>query len=374
MKIFDVKELKLSDFVPGETSWPEETLCQLNQPTFYITEYASMACFGILLAAPRQSIICVAPSSSNNKHSLFPPEPIQGGRLQLAWLDSIQHSKEMAKKLKSDLKLAGLDKQRLRSGLLPYEGGACVGAPPIGVSLKLSCLSEYLFRVYLIPAKQKALDQFIDEFEELAQSLGTAFIRPVTEGDLSGNNFPMLIMSGCEMDKTYSQDAVFYTNSGQMAGELRTEQTLARSIFMESFLLDTIKKIESGEKLSFLESNPFLVDGAVRLPIGVLDEHFSFLCTGMVSVPNNSAQQIIDHKYVELMDRVSSCRARLIRLLGWPVFFLGAHRALVKMSNRYLSPPADLPFDTESELRIYLDNIRKMHPIISGFFLENIWS
>jgi hypothetical protein len=357
MSLFHVTDLPLEKFMPGENSWPEDVLRLTDKPAIYVTEFRRMGCYGLLLAAPINSIICVAPSSAYWKHGGYEPEPIQGGPLQLAWLDAIQNSKEKAKQLKADLRAAGFARERFRRGVLPYEGGACCGAPEVGVSSKLSGLSKLFFRSYLIPHSTIALQRFVDEFERLYEELGYYFIRPLGEQILhSGNAIPIDPNDDYEAAQSnFDLDAVLYRHSGGGHPTLTKPREIHAAV--EKILQDAVSNAESGKQFDFLDTNPYLVDEAILLPV-----------PSPTTFHSQDAQSCFQ-------DRLCSLRARLIRLLGWAVFYLGAHRGLAAATKRYnkIPPREPLPYDIEQELKAYLINIKKNYPVISVSFMESVW-
>jgi hypothetical protein len=351
----DVLELPLGEFKP-QPDWPEKALRPEVRPVVYFTDLPNMACVSALVVAPRDCVFGIAPISSYWKHAQsISPTPVQGGARQLEWLSKVHRSTEMASRFKSDLAIAGHADSRFRRGLLPYEGGACMGLPAVGVSEAAGpTLSAYAFRSYLLPGTDDSRSRFVDEFTNLFAGLGNWALMPTDACRLSEQDELewSLTRQGSNPRPTLEAEAFSLVGNEQrgLGWRARTERIHA--------LAATAAAFHTGSP------HPLLADFAVRLPQRVR--------LPAALIRNMTALELADVTQMnEAIDELFALRARLLCELRWPTFYWAAHDGIDFGEKMFGKDAGRKP--AVDPLRQLLDGLQRDHPVLTDQFLERLW-
>ncbi len=359
----DVAELPLSDF-KADLDWPERCLRPESRPKVYFTRFAEMGCHAALLVAPKRHVIGIAPTSSYWKHAqVMAPTPIQGGSRQLHWLSKVHSSPDMAARFRRDLERAGHKRSVFRRGLFPYEGGACIGLPPVAVSANAGPnLSQYAFRTYLFPSTASVVDDFVREMEFLLGSLQAWVIRASESGFVEDRDCEdwALIRQGSSPHP--SQDAECFALVGNEERQITVTERTARIRQLSAATAQRAEEVAAARMP--LAPGPLLADFAIRLPAALT------MSAALKRNMTSAEVAALDQQNVAISDLFVH-RTRLLCRLRWPTLYWAAYegiRAGEKM-------PASLASVTESvdALKALLSELQEQSPVLSDRFLEVMW-
>lgn len=360
----DFAELPLSDF-EADPDWPERCLRPEFRPKVYFTPLEEMGCHAALLVAPKGQAIGIAPTSSYWKHKqVMPPTPIQGGSRQLDWLTEVHGSLGMAAKFRRDLQRAGHKRSTFRRGLFPYEGGACMGLPPVGVTSNAgSNLLLYAFRSYLLPSKDSVVDEFVGEMELLFGGLQNWVMRPYGDGLIKDADFEDWALIRQGSSPRPSSDAECFALVGNEERQLTSTERTAR---IRQLSAATERKAEEVAAARMpMAPGPLVADFAVRMPTPIA-------LTAALRRNMTSAEVVEFEQQNLAISDLFVHRTRLLCQLRWPTFYWAAHEG-VRAGEKMPTSSLDVRESVEA-LRELLSELQERYPVLSDQFLELIWS
>jgi len=345
------RTISWSDISGSGPYWPEEKLRRSGEVAVHYLDFEFLPWTAALVAAPLDHVFASAPRSSG----FLIEEAVDVGPLQARWTRQASRAGEL-KMFRKELRKAGIKEQQIREGSLPFEGDLESGNR-LRFAKDLRPVSDFWFRAYLIPQEDSRKARLNQVLQNLAAERGEYFVRRFPDRELerlaaSGWTYPY------SSESATREAYLFHFLTGADSGPAGPAKEREKHCI--ALLRNAIEDGEAGKPIDFASLTPAVDD----------------LWEPSLAFPSPESHHAWPRS-IRSADAISALRLRLIRLLGWPIFFYRTALHWEAANDRFRNGPKGaepLSFDPLQEMSEYLDGVRRNYPSYRSPPLEAAWS